>query len=153
MLIEQATIDDAAEILTIQKLAFEGQAKIYNDYSLPPLTQSLEELGVEFETQYFLKASIDGKIIGSVRAHMESGTCFIERLVVHPDYQKQGVGTSLMNAIESHFGSAVRFELFTGHKSERNIYLYQKLGYRIFRKEEINPGLTLLHMEAVRQKP
>ncbi len=150
MVVERATINDAAEILRLQKLAFESQAKIYDDYSLPPLTQSLEDLRAEFEKQDFLKASIDGRIIGSVRAHMEQDTCFIERLIVHPDYQNHGVGTRLMNEIERHFSNAGRFALFTGHKSEKNICLYQKLGYRIFKSEEIREGLTLLYMEVIR---
>jgi hypothetical protein len=31
-----------------------------------------------------------------------------------------------MHAIEEHFRVADRYELFTGHKSVRNLYLYQK---------------------------
>jgi len=148
--IERATTNDAKEILELRKVAFEGQAKIYDDYALPPLTQTLEEIMAEFEKNDFLKASIDGRIIGSVRAHLEQDTCFIGRLVVHPDYQNQGIGTRLMNEMEKHFNNARRFELFTGHKSEKSIYFYQKLGYQIFKKEEINPGLTHLYMEATR---
>jgi N-acetylglutamate synthase-like GNAT family acetyltransferase len=151
MLIERATIHDAEDILKLQKLAFQSQAKLYDDHSLPPLIQSLEDIKADFKKQVFLKASIDGKIIGSVRAHMEQDTCFIERLVVHPDHQNHGLGTRLMNEMEKHFSDARSFELFTGHKSEKSIYFYQKLGYRIFRSEEIKEGLTLLHMKVIRQ--
>ncbi|NIV14476.1 MAG: GNAT family N-acetyltransferase, partial [Aliifodinibius sp.] len=56
MIITRATIDDAEGILTIQKLAFQSQAELYNDYSLPPLIQSIEELKTDFENQVFLKA-------------------------------------------------------------------------------------------------
>ncbi len=150
MIITRATIDDAEGILTIQKLAFQSQAELYNDYSLPPLIQSIEELKTDFENQVFLKAMLDGKIIGSVRAHMEQDTCFIGRLVVHPDHQNKGIGTKLMINIEHYFSDARKFAIFTGHKSKKSIYLYQKLGYRIFRSEEIKEGLTLLHMEVKR---
>jgi hypothetical protein len=37
-----------------------------------------------------------------------------------------------MISIEEIVESAKRFELFTGHQSIKNIYLYQKLGYREF---------------------
>lgn len=150
MLIERATTNDSEEILELQKLAFESQAEIYDDYSLPPLTQSLEDLLAEFKNRYFLKISIDGRIIGSVRAQMKQDTCYVEKLIVHPDYQNQGFGTMLMKEIEGHFRHARRFELFTGHKSEKSIYLYRKLGYRIFENEVINEKLTLLHMEVIR---
>ena len=52
-----------------------------------------------------------------------------------------------MNEIEVCFNRAGRFELFTGHKSERNLHLYRKLGYRVFRNEKISEKLTILYME------
>ena len=102
----------------------------------------------KFEDQIFLKALVDdGKIIGSVRAYIRQGTCFIGRLIVHPDFQNQGIGTSLMHDIERRFTEAGRFELFTGHLSKRNMYIYQKLGYREFKRETVNKNLELVYME------
>jgi hypothetical protein len=40
-----------------------------------------------------------------------------------------------MQAIEEHFKFADRYELFTGHRSGRNLYLYQKLGYHEYKQE------------------
>lgn len=40
----KATKKDAEEILKLQKLAYISEAKIYNDYSIPPLTQTLPEV-------------------------------------------------------------------------------------------------------------
>ena len=44
MMIERAKIEDAKEILDLQKLAYQSEAEIYNDYTIPPLTQTLEEM-------------------------------------------------------------------------------------------------------------
>jgi hypothetical protein len=52
-----------------------------------------------------------------------------------------------MEQIELCFEDAQRFELFTGYKSERNINLYQRLGYKIFKSEEINKKLSFVFME------
>jgi hypothetical protein len=41
--IEKATLDDAQEILSLQKLAFQSKAKIHGDFQIPPLTETLEE--------------------------------------------------------------------------------------------------------------
>jgi hypothetical protein len=41
MMITQAAAADAAEILALQKLAYQSEAAIYQDYSIPPLTQTL----------------------------------------------------------------------------------------------------------------
>jgi ribosomal protein S18 acetylase RimI-like enzyme len=147
MKIERATISDAGEILALQKLAYRSEAEIYHDFNIPPLVQTLEEIKRDFDIQFFLKAVMDGKIIGSVRAYTKEGTCYIGRLIVHPDFQNQGIGENLMNEIEKIFIPCQRFELFTGDRSGRNIYLYQKLGYKIFKTSKITDQTTIVYME------
>jgi GNAT superfamily N-acetyltransferase len=147
MRVERATVDDAEKILSLQKLAYQSEAEIYDDFTIPPLTQTLEEIKKDFESQIFLKAVTGGKNIGSVRAFMKEGTCYVGRLIVHPDFQNQGIGTQLMNRIEEVFKGAQRFEIFTGHKSERNLYLYEKLGYKRFKTVTASEKLTIIYLE------
>jgi GNAT superfamily N-acetyltransferase len=149
MHIEPAGVHDAKEILDLQKLAYQSEAEIYDDYTIPPLTQTLEEMEADFDGQLFLKATIQDKTIGSVRGHMRQGTCFIGRLIVHPAHQGRGIGTALMKEIEKHFPQAGRFEIFTGHRSERNLRLYAKLGYHPFKREKISERLELVYLEKV----
>jgi ribosomal protein S18 acetylase RimI-like enzyme len=138
MIIEQATNNDAKKILGLQKIAYQSEARRYNDYNLPPLLQTFDEIQIDFKEQIFLKAVVSGKIIGSVRAYMENGTCFIGRVIVDPDYQNQGIGTKLMHHIETWFSNANRFELFTGHESEEALNLYNKLGYTILKRKKLS---------------
>lgn len=120
---------------------------MYDLYDIPPLTQTLEEIKKDFSRQLFLKVIINNRIIGSVRAYHEDETCHIGRLFVHPHYQNQGIGTKLMKEIEALFKDAKRFQLITGHKSSKNLYLYQKLGYTIFKTEKISDKLTLVYIQ------
>jgi len=146
--IVQATVADAAAILCLQKLAYQSEARIYADDKIPPLTQTLGQIEREFGDRAFLKAvTREGDIVGSVRACEREGTCFIGRLIVHPDLQGKGIGTGLMRAIESRFAHARRFELFTGHKSERNLRFYRKLGYGAFKEEQVTDALRLVFMQ------
>jgi ribosomal protein S18 acetylase RimI-like enzyme len=86
--------------------------------------------------------------VGSVRANQDgNGTCYIGRLIVHPDYPKRGIGTQLMYEIETIYNHAQRFELFTGSRSQDNIRLYEKLGYQIFRKETLSPQVELVFFD------
>jgi ribosomal protein S18 acetylase RimI-like enzyme len=133
MKILQATVDDAEEILMIQKRAYQSEAELYCNYDIPPLKQTIEELSAQFKDHVILKAVLDNRIIGTVRAYEENGTCYIGRLAVCPEFQNQGAGTALMRAVEGCF-SPQRFELFTGSKSEKNIHFYEKLGYTIFKR-------------------
>lgn len=147
MIIAQATAADAAEILDLQKLAYQSEAALYQDYAIPPLLQTLAEITAEFQSRHFLKAIAQGRIQGSVRAHQEQGTCHIGRLIVHPAQQNQGLGTKLLGEIEACFPGARCYELFTGHLSARNLYLYQKLGYVPVRREPVSARLTRVFLQ------
>lgn len=145
--IERANIGDAAEILALQKLAYQSEAAIYDDYAIAPLTQTLEEMEADLRELVVLKASVDGRIAGSVRGRVVDGTCYVGRLIVHPDRQNHGLGTALLHAIECACPAACRFELLTGHRSERNLHLYHKLGYEPFKEEQVNERLMLVFLE------
>ena len=147
MIIEKATVSDAGELLVLQKLGYRSEAEIYNDFNIPPLVQTLESMEEDFGNHLFLKAVLDGRIIGSVRANAGEGTCYIGRLVVHPDFQNRGIGTRLMDEIEKVFNGCERFELFTGDKSKRNLQLYQKRGYLIFKTAKITDQTNIVFLE------
>ena len=149
MKITLADVADAQTILELQKQCYQSEAALYDDYSIPPLRQSLESLRDEFEKKIVLKAVESGRIVGSVRAHVKDDTCHVERLIVHPDFQNKGIGKKLLGSVESIFLSARRFELFTGEKSVKNISLYSSFGYRELRKEPLSDRVTLLYMEKV----
>ena len=145
--VEIASRDDAPKILAIQKEAFLGQAKIYNNFELPPLTQSLESIEEEFAEKTFLKVLSHGEIIGAVRFCVRKGQVEIDRIVVKPDHQNKGIGTALLKKIEIMVPGASAYQLFTGNKSTRNIHLYEKVGYRVIGGETSDQGVELFHME------
>ena len=152
MIISKAEIKDLPEILKLQKLAFRSEAEIYNDFSIEPLQQTLEGITEEFQNKTFIKAIIDNKIIGSARANWHENSCWINKVIVHPDFQNQGVGKKLMIEIENYFNNADKYILYTGHKSYRNLYFYEKLGYKKIKTGQFVDNVHLVHMEKINEK-
>lgn len=150
---------DLPALLAIQRAAFQVEAEQYGDCAIPPLRQTVDDLRVDLFEKVFLKAiegedpenqrSSDGNgtPLGSIRASERDGICSLEKLSVDPAQQRRGIGRALLLAVEERFLSAQRFVLFTGHRSEGNLRLYESLGYRRVREEWISDRLTLVHLE------
>ena len=147
MEIKKAELSDLPEILELQKLCYQENARRYNDFKMQPLTQTMKELEDEFSRGVVLKAVEEAVIVGSVRAYEAGGACHIGKLIVHPACRDKGIGTSLMTEIEMSFPKVSKYELFTGHKDEKNIYLYGKLGYKTVVKDIEVYGVKMVLME------
>lgn len=94
--IVQAKAVDAENILLLQQMAYQSEALLYQDDSIPALQQTLESLQAEFTNTLLLNASLaEGLIIGSVRGHVVGNTCHVGRLIVHPSFQRRGIGSNI----------------------------------------------------------
>ena len=145
--IVRAEFADAAEILKLQKSAYQIEAERYHNDRIAPLMQTLSELEGQFRDHVILKAVMDGRIVGTVRACDKDGTCHVGRLAVDPGLQNRGIGAALLSAVEGAC-PAPRYELFTGSKSSNNIHLYQKLGYVVYDKgRHAHGAIEVIYME------
>jgi len=142
-----ASVSDFPEILEIQKKAFLSEAELYQNFNIQPLSQTLEELVEECQEKIVLKAVLNGKTVGSIRANTFENGCWVNKLVVLPEFQKRGIGEKLLREIESYFLDTEKFTLATGAKSESNIRLYEKVGYKIIGKETFHDGVEAVVME------
>ncbi|MDN3295294.1 GNAT family N-acetyltransferase [Streptomyces ficellus] len=149
--ISAASAQDAEQILKLQYLCYQSEAELYGDYSIEPLTQSLDDLTAELDRGHALVARLGDEVIGSVRGRIDdTGTATIAKLIVHPRMRRHGLGGRLLDAIELHFAAdpaAKRYQLFTGHRSEANLSLYRKKGYETVATREAGPRLTLVTLE------
>lgn len=128
-------------------MAYQSEAKLLNNFTIPPLKQTLQEIQSEYDKGTILKIIDDNdKIIGSVRGYTENGTLYIGKLFVHPSWQGKGIGTELLKEIER-LCPHNHCELYTSSKSTNNLRLYEQVGYKMFKEQEISPELTFIYLE------
>ena len=137
--------DDTGELLTLQRAAFVTEAQLYDDPRLPALVETVEELRAALGLA--LTARSGPRLVGSVRARVSDGVLHVGRLVVAPDQQGRGIGTTLLAAVERAAGpGAHTAALFTGHRSAGNLRLYARAGYLEQRREPVDDALTFVHL-------
>jgi ech hydrogenase subunit C len=170
----QADKGDAPEILALQKIAYQSEAELYGDDSLPATQQTLQDMENDFERVpdrvaalangqhaagdgrtkadqiVFLKAVVNGKIIGSVRGYALGETAYLRRMIVHPYFRRRGIGRRLLKEIENTFPDVKRFEAKTGHQSKRNLFQLSRGGYQVFRTEPFAPNINWVYLQKER---
>lgn len=129
--IRPIAVDDAGEVLTLQRAAFVQEALIYDAVDMPPLTQTLDEVRGELEDNLGCVALDGERMVGCVRARVDGDLLLIGRIAIAPDQQGAGLGTALLSAVEERGreAGATTAELFTGSLSEANLRLYEREGY------------------------
>jgi ribosomal protein S18 acetylase RimI-like enzyme len=141
---------DLSEVLRVQHVAFERVATRHGlaRDDMAPLTERLDDLqalaadGVRtFVATVASRSSRDrdaaaGPIVGTVRATVrDDGVVEIGRLAVDEGFERRGVATALMRSLEDAYPEAQRFELYTGAEADDALALYDRSGYREFRRE------------------
>lgn len=103
MQIKTATINDVPEILELQHKAFLPVGEVLNWLDAPNITETIETAIEDFPKFTVLKMVADnGKIVGSVRGKVEDGSLFIGRLMVLPEYQRNGYAKELLHHLGYH---------------------------------------------------
>jgi GNAT superfamily N-acetyltransferase len=151
--IVDASPDDAEAILALQKLAYEREAQRYQDWTIPPIVETLDSVHAQIAEHVVLKAIVDGRLAGSVRGVMTDGVCEVCRLSVDPALQRRGIGSALIAAVEARFPGIEAFELFTGNHSVENLRLYGRHGYRHVRTKVLSPAVSLTFLRKPARLP
>ncbi len=146
---------DAGEALTLQLAAYVPEARAHGNIDLPPLVETFEQakdaLGDPACFAWGIRES--GRLVASVRIVVDGAAGLVGRLVVAPDRQGHGLGSSLLLAAEAAMPPSVTvFRLFTGELSAGPLRMYSKLGYvETHRTPESH--YELVHFEKPRVRP
>jgi tRNA (guanine37-N1)-methyltransferase len=148
-----ATAADAGEIHVLQLAAFLSEAQLYDDYTIPPLTDDPAATAARLERGIVLKAVAGTRIVGSIHLVVDDSVGQIERLMVAPDWHGRGLGARLLRAAEQVAPAEVTsYELNTGALSDRNLAVYRKAGYRELGREPQTPKVDLVRLGKRRRR-
>ncbi len=130
-----ATAADAPELMTLGRACWVSEARVNDSLDLPPLVELLPDVEAGIAQWQVWTIRAGGRLVGSVRVRAsptDSTLWQIGRLMVAPDLQGRGLGRSLLALAEATAPtSATAYWLNTGSRSERNLRIYRKAGYRV----------------------
>ena len=142
--VRPARTDDSAALRAIEQLAGErfrqvGLAAIADDE--PPALETLDAYAAAGRS--WVACDSSGQPVGYLLIDAVDGCAHVEQVSVRPDWQGRGIGRSLLAAAE---GWAVQrslaaLTLTTFDQVPWNRPLYEHLGFRVLREEEIGPEL------------
>ena len=129
--IAPAISEDAIVIHEIQMRAFAEEGRLSETVEIPPLMESVESIENLIESQTVLVAKEGDQIVGSARGVVEGSVCTIRGVLVEPSHHGQGIGASLLHAVEQQHPGIECFELTTNTLVPGNVQFYERRGYKV----------------------
>ena len=104
---------------------------LYTSVGWENYTRNPQMLERAYENSFLKIAAFEGKqLIGMVRVVGDGASVIlIQDLLVHPEYQRKGIGSQLMRAVLERCEYVYQIELMTDN-TEKTILFYQSLGLK-----------------------
>ena len=151
IILVKATESDMKEIWGMQVEAFKSLLERYHDYDMSPATESYENVLNKYKqswTSYYFIIRNNEKV-GAVRVidKKDGSRKRISPIWIMPLHRNQGLAQLAIKELERLYDSS-HWELDTILQEQRNIYLYEKLGYkRIDKIEHIKEGMDIVFFQ------
>lgn len=139
--------ETAEEIWSLQHPAYRAEAALIGVSDLPPLqdtVQSLQSCGEKF----FGYRAADGELAGAISFEQEEDLQYtLCRLMVHPNYFRQGIGKRLVERLLSELPAAATCNVTAEIRNIPAISLYERAGF--VRKDTFQPvfDITMVRMQ------
>jgi len=141
---------DIPFMLALLKMAAQGDARLHGDDSFPVLQQTPEELAEKFDQETWLKAVVNGKVIGTISASSSGDTATVNGPAVHPIFQNRGIGRRLLKELEATLSWAKEFVIRVANKNEPRQQKMAEAGYQPFKTEVFTPKISWVYLQKER---
>ena len=145
--LEKVSLDDAAQLWQMQRIAFSEHLAKYQDTETNPASQTLERVREKLtqpdSSFYWIKWGEE--LIGGIRiVTPKNESKRISPLFVLPQYRDRGIAQRAIKLAEELYGDK-DWILGTILQEKRNCHLYEKAGYcPTGETQEINSKMTLI---------
>lgn len=141
VLLDHRTQAVAEQIVEVQQAGYRVEAELTGYDGMPGLTQDAQDvmaLGV------IVLGAIDdesdgGALVGLLGYKRHGDLVDVDRLAVHPDHFRRGIGGALLNALDDRESDARRIEVMTSTGNTPAISLYLRAGYVIVNRDDSGP--------------
>jgi ribosomal protein S18 acetylase RimI-like enzyme len=136
----------ARELLRLQHDAYRLEAELVGDDRLPPLQD--DDVTLPAWRGRYLVSWRGVELVGAIAWRDLGDHLDIDRLMVAPAAHRQGVGTTLLQAmLDRADGRPV--VVSTGRDNAPAVALYLRHGFAVERDEQVPPGLWITHLRRV----
>ena len=128
-------------------IEFTAVVDLYNSVGWVAYTNKPEELQKAFENSSYINlAFVDSKLVGVIRTLSDSVSIhYIQDIIVHPDYQRHGVGRGLLDSALSLYNEVRTHVLLTDNEEKQKLF-YESLGFKNPKdlvKDELNSFIKM----------
>ena len=104
---------------------------LYTAVGWTAYTEDAAALRQGYEHSLLVLAAYEGNnLLGIIRAIGDGATIvFVQDILVRPEYQRRGVGTTLLQAVLNRYAGVRQIELVTDN-TERTVAFYKSMGFR-----------------------
>lgn len=134
----------ADQIFMVFQVSYQVEAKLLGVSQFPPLNRKPADF-LKSNTGFFAHFLGD-QMVGIIEILSSGAKIEICSLVVHPDYFRRGIATELINHVMGH-NQTTYFIVETGSKNGPAMRLYQKLGFTVVGKWEMENGIVKVRLK------
>ena len=131
----------ASLVWKIQVDAYEVEAEMIGFPGIPPLRETLEQMVAKPLQWLGIRDDTDGEVVAAIGFNDRGGVIDVDRLFVAPGCLRNGHAGDLLETL----GMSRKITVRAAHTNEPAVRLYESQGFVRQSKEEVAPGLIIVH--------
>ena len=137
VLLDHRTQAVAEQIVEVEQAGYQVEARLTGYDGMPGLHQDASEV---MALDLRVLGAVDGdRLVGVLGYRRHGDLVDVDRLAVHPDQFRRGIGTALLDELHRAEADARRIELMTSTGNTPAISLYLRSGYVIVDRDDSGP--------------